>query len=93
MKQEVDVTAIAEKLKRNLEPLAIGPIKVLRGQGKNTGKFMLHTSLDIHRDIRIIVDVNEMFRNKNYFDGLTERVYQAAQESDRRRFEACRITV
>ena len=87
----VDMTELVAKLKLHLEPLAVGAIRTLKGTGKNEGKFKLIVTLDPMRDLSIMVDVNQMLRNKHYLDGIVENIYGAVEQSNKERFEKCRI--
>jgi hypothetical protein len=88
----IDMTHLVAILKRNLEPVAVGAIRTLKGTGKNEGKFMLIIALDFDRDLKITVNVAEMFRNKKYFDNLIANIYEFIEQSNKSRFEKCRIT-
>ena len=90
-KLHVDLTHLVAKLKRHLEPLSIVAIRTLKGTGKNEGKFMLIVTLDVERDLKITVDVNQMLKNKHYFDNIIENIYGAVAQNNKERFEKCRI--
>ena len=85
------MTPLVAKLKTHLEPLAVGAIRTLKGSGKNEGKFMIIVTLDVYRDIKIIVDVNKLLANKHYLDNIIENIYGMVEQSNKERFEKCRI--
>lgn len=90
-KMIVDLTELVAKFKVHLQPLAIGAIRTLKGIGKNEGKFMIIVTLSPERDLKITVDVNQMLTNKHYLDNIIENIYGAVEQSNKARFEKCRI--
>ena len=87
----VDVQPVVEMLKRNLQGLGIGLIRALRGTGKNEGYFLIVVTLDPERDLKIKVNVQQMFENKDYFKGIISDIHKLVEDSNRKRFESCRI--
>lgn len=88
-KTVVNVQPIIDMIREKLSPL--GTIRVFKGTGKNDGHFMIKIMLDIKTDLSVDVDMNEVLTNKHYFDDFVKNVYELRDESDRRRFEACRM--
>lgn len=87
----VDVQPIIEKIRAKV--IDIGKIRALKGIGKNVGYFLVILEIDVHRDLKIKINVEQMLTNKHYFDNLISEIYDLKAASDKRVFEQCRITV
>lgn len=87
----VDVQPIIEKIRVKVRD--IGRIRALKGIGKNAGYFLIILEIDVQRDLKIKVNVDQMLTNKHYFDNLISEIYNLKAASDKRVFEQCRITV
>jgi hypothetical protein len=90
-KVEINVQPVIEKLKAKLQGLGVGQIRALKGVGKNEGNFLIVVTLDVNRDLKIKINVKQMFENKKYFDGMIGDIYRLVEKSNMERFNKCRI--
>jgi len=90
-KVEINVQPVVDMLKEKLRGLGIGQIRALKGIGKNEGYFLIVLALDVERDLKIKVNVEQMFENKDYFKGIISDIYKLVEKSNMQRFNKCRI--
>lgn len=92
-KIEVNIEPVIAKLQRLLEPFQIGPIRRYKGKNVKEGQVLLVVPIDKDRDLKIEIDVEKMLRRPHeYFDGIADNIVTLIRQSDKRRFEKCRIT-
>lgn len=88
---DINVQPIIEMIRSKVAN--IGTVRALKGIGKNAGHFLIVITMDVNRDLKIKINVEEMLTNKDYLKTLIKDIYALKEESDKRRFEQCRITV